>query len=79
MCVCWAYLKILKVIRIARPVHLGKKILIQHLAEEFKQVHFALVVCLHIVTTIEDKNQIKIKNESADREKNGGRGRELNK
>ena len=41
-----SYLKILKVVGISRPVHLGKEVLIQHLAEQLKQVHFALIVSL---------------------------------
>lgn len=42
----FSYLKILKVVGISRPVHLGKEVLIQHLAEQLKQVHFALIVSL---------------------------------
>jgi hypothetical protein len=41
-----SYLEVLEVIRISRPVHLGEEVLVQHFAQQFKQVDLALVVRL---------------------------------
>ena len=43
-----SYLYILEVVGLTCPVHLGKEVLVQHLAEEFKQIYFTLIVGLYM-------------------------------
>ncbi len=42
-----SYLEVLEIVRVPRPVDLSEEILVEHLAQQFKQVDFALVVRLH--------------------------------